>query len=221
MSASSSQALDISGRKMQMDNKINMKPPSGQPTWPLLENGVYVVDGTLYISGLFPDEPTLWGKTAATDAYWQKQNQAERLAELLNVPQVAILSPEIIQSGNVSVACDVLRVTPNLESFWALVLLQPGIGGLGLPPQPPTGVGWDQMIKNASMTLWVSQTNGVPIRADLSISMEIGPTQVPTFTTDLALDMTASMLFHDYGQTFSIALPQGAKDAIELNLQSQ
>ena len=65
-------ALDISARRMQMDNAANIKSATGN--YPLVENSIYAIGDSLYIQGLFPDQPKTWTKTTVTEKYWEIQN---------------------------------------------------------------------------------------------------------------------------------------------------
>jgi hypothetical protein len=220
-SAWSNMVLDIAGLKMQMDNKFNVKPPPGQPDWPLLDNSIYVDEGTIYMRGLFPDEPDLWAKTPVSDTYWQQQNQAAHLIGLLDTPQAAVLAPEYIQnSGKPDIPCDVLAVTPDPEKLWALLLEQPGIATMELPAQAPAGVDFSQMVKSAEMKLWVAQGSGFIMKAVLQMSVQAGPALRATLSNDTFVEVSASMIFYDYDQAPVIELPQAAKEAVELKLQS-
>jgi hypothetical protein len=218
LSVWSTMQLNLAERQLQMDNTFDITPPAGQPDWPSMENLIYIRDDTFYIKGLFPAEPQRWGKTAATAEYWQKQDQLAALMDFLNNDAV-VLAPEYSNNGRTSFACDVIQITPDLETFWALILEQPGVQTFELPAGPPPGLSFSQLIPLAKMKLWISQIDGSLVRAELVMNMRIGPAQLATLKSDLAMDISVNMNFQDYNQPFPLSLPLETKEAIELNIQ--
>lgn len=206
--------LDISGRKMQMANTMNLKM-AGSTGAPLVENLIYITGDTMYIQGAFTDEPQKWGKTTVTDNYWQLQNQAVQLVKLLQGQDAAALPPETVQSGNLAIPCDVLQVNPDLKAFWSLMAGQPG---LQLPADAPPGVAFSQFIKNAQMKLWAARDSGLPVRSELEMSIRIGPAQVPALSSDVSMDISMSLLFYDYNKPVTLELPEEARNAADMVL---
>jgi hypothetical protein len=208
--------LDLSARSMQMNNGINVVLASGQAVGPLLEQSIYILNNTMYIQGVFPDDPQMWSKTALTDTAWQLQNQAQQLVSLLQSQNVTVLTPEIVHSGDLDIPCDVLQVTPDLKGLWALLVGQPGIQ---LPSAAPSGVGFDQIIKSSAVKLWVAQSNGVPIQATINVSIQVDPTQVPSLKSTVSMDISLSMQFSAYNRPVTINLPAeaSATDVPDLN----
>ncbi len=103
-----------------------------------------------------------------------------------------------------------------MKAFWSLIAGQPGVQ---LPSDAPPGVAFSQFIKNAEMKLWVAQASGFPIRAELKMSIQIGPSQVSALTNDVSMDVSVNMLFRDYNKAVSIDLPEEAKNAADLKLE--
>ncbi|HEX7474384.1 MAG TPA: hypothetical protein VF318_00320, partial [Dehalococcoidales bacterium] len=206
--------LDLADNKLQMNNLISYKESSGQ-FQPAVENSLYVVDNTLYIQGLFPDNPQTWTKTAATAGFWQAQNQARVLVELLQKSQITKQTRETLTTTGGSVLCDVLEVTPDLASLWNMLGTQPGIQ---LPSGAPPGVEFSQIIPASDVKVWLAHSGGYPVMAKLTMSMFVTPAQVSSLTTNLTMDIGLNMSFHDYNLPVTIELPPEARDAGDLNL---
>lgn len=202
-------ALDVPGHKMRMKNSRNVELPPGQAAPPVTESSIYIVGNVLYIKGLFPDEPQQWVKTSVPENYWQIQNQAKQLTELLKLSEVAVLPPETTR--DLDVPSHVLQVAPKLEGFWELVAQQPGIG---LPPQPPPGVALSQIVRSRELKLWLAQTTGLPLKVEMRMKVQMGPVAQPS--GERSMDIVVTMLFYDYNQPVSIELPAEAEGAEEL-----
>lgn len=200
-------ALNLSARSMQMGNVVYVKLASGQMAGPTIENSIYIMNNTMYVQGLFPDNPQMWSKTALTETAWQLQDQAQQLVELLQPQNVTVLAPETLHSGNLDIPCDVLQVAPDLKGLWGLLVNQPGIQ---LPSQAPPGVAYSQIVKSSEMKLWLAQSNGAPVQAILKVSIQVDPTQVPSLTSAISMDINLNMLFYDYNQPVTINLPAEA-----------
>jgi hypothetical protein len=199
-----------------MMNSITVKQPDFQAGLPMIESGLLIVGDTMYIQGLFPDQPQMWTKTPAPDNYWKLLNQAGQLAALLQGQNATILTPEKVHSGNLDILCDVLQVTPDLKTLWSLMTIQPGIQ---LPKDAPPGVAFSQFIKKAQMKLWIAQDSGFPIKSELSMSFQIGPAQVQALKNDISMDIIINMLYYDYNKAITIDLPDEAKNATDLKLE--
>jgi hypothetical protein len=208
--------IDLAGRKMRTSTAAKIASPPGQPAAPMVENQVYVIDGTIYIQGLFPRQPQMWTKTPAGENYWQVQNQAAQVMKLLPESPPVSWSGETIKVGNADIPCNFTQVTPDLPRLWTLMASQPG---LQLPANAPPGVPFSQFVKNAQMKLWVAQAGDLPVSAELKMSIQIDPEQVPTLTENFKQDISMSLQFHDYNQPLSIELPAEARNAVELALQ--
>ena len=213
----SDMALDISARKMQMENSFDTKQSTGQSEAAPVANSLFIVNDVVYIQGLFPDQPQQWAKTSVSEDYWRLQDQAKQLNGLLRLTSSAVLAPETVHSGSLNIPCDVVQVDPDPDKLWALLLQQPGIETLQLPLQSPPGIAFSQIIKNAKMKLWVAQASGFPVKAELTMSMQIGPAVLASLTNDVSMDVSISMLFYDHNQRIPIELPKAAQDAPELS----
>jgi hypothetical protein len=213
----SNMALDIAGHNMRMDNSIVVRMP-GQPALPLIENSLYIIGDIMYVQGLFPDKPEMWSKTNITQDYWEMQNQARQLVELLQLSDIEVLSRENVISGDLNIPCDVLKVTPDLEKLWGILVDQPG---MPLPPSAPPNVAFSQIVKNSEIKVWVDQTGGFPVKATLNVGIVVSPAELPTLTSAVSMDVNLNMEFSDYNRPISIELPEEAKNAPDLNLQKQ
>jgi hypothetical protein len=199
--------LDLSSRSMQMNNKTYVKTGSGQIAGPLIVNSVYIQNNTLFVQGLFPDSPTNWSRTALTDEIWQAQNQVGQLIGLLQPSYITLLNPEMVHSGDLDVACDVLQVTPDLKALWAVLI---GLPSIQLPSEAPKGITYDQIIKSFEMKLWTAQSTGLPVKTLISVNIQVDPSQVPSLSGTVTQDINLGMQFYDYNKPAVINVPSEA-----------
>jgi hypothetical protein len=208
--------LDVSGQKMKMDNDATVM--QSQAASPVIENTVYVVDDVLYVRGLFPEEPELWSKTPVPQTYIPSQDQARQVINLLLFSPMTLGSRDTVLSGNQSVLCDVLQGTPDLKTFWALLVGQPG---MELPSGSPRGVEYSQFIKEANVKVWLSADTGLPIAADLAIRTLVGPSIMPSLPRDISNLISVRMQFYNYNKAPAIELPEEARNAQDLRLEQE
>jgi hypothetical protein len=209
-------SLNLSDRSMQMNNQVYARVSTGQTAGSLIENSIYIINNTVYIQGIFQDNPQMWGKTALTDTVWQLQNQARQTVDLLQPQNVTVLAPETLHIGDLDVPCDVLQVTPDPKELWSLLVGQPGIQ---LPSEAPPGIAFDQIVKSSDMKLWLAQSDGVPIQATIGVSIQVDPTQVTSLTSTVSIDISLRTQFYDYNTPVRINLPAeaAATDVPDLN----
>jgi hypothetical protein len=207
------ETLDLSGNKMQMKNTFNY----GSGTV-LQENAIYISGDWIYILGYFPEEPDQWAKSPASAEYWSLQNQAQRIYSLSPVSSATVLASEIVPSGNSNIACDVLLINPDLEKFWEFIRQQPGIH---LSAGAPAGATFSQILKIAEFKLWVSQTTGRLVQADISLRAEIGPDLMPTLTDNTYYEVSLMMSFLDYNQPVTITLPAETDSAVDISVEPE
>jgi hypothetical protein len=170
----------------------------------------------MYILGLFPDKPELWTQTAVARDYWESQNQAVKLAELMQLSKITSVSQESVRVGNQDVPCNVLQIEPDPAKLWSIIISQPGIQ---LPSSAPSGVAFNRIIKYSELKTWTSQTSGFPLKAVIQMNIVVGPAEVSTLTSDVSMAVNIEMWFSDYNQATPITLPEEAKEATDLNIQ--
>jgi hypothetical protein len=210
----SKEYLDVAHRSMQMSNAINFKQPSGQPQWPVIENRIYITGETMYIQGLFPDQPNKWSKTPVTPDIWLNQNQAQLLASFMLVQNIVSISQEAISSGDSNITCYVVKINPELNKFWSFVINQPG---LQLAAAPPEGLSLEQIVRSSGMNLWIDPASGLILKADFKVSVSITPEILPSFTNNYLSEISATLLFDKYNQPLDIMLPSEAVNAVDLS----
>jgi hypothetical protein len=205
--------MDSTHRKMQMNVGYSFQGANTAMT----ENSLYLVDGILYMQGIFPDDPDIWGKVSPPQTYLDTLDQARKLLDLMQSSELTALSPETATSGDVLVACNVLTVNPDLKKLWPLLVDQPGVR---LPPGEPQ-VAYDRFIKKANVKIWLSQDTGVPVNANFDIGLAFDSSIWPSITGTITYHLTIQMSFFNYNQQPMIELPDEAKNAANLdNVQS-
>lgn len=206
-SVASRMALDLSSRTMQMSNRTYVKSASGQTTGPLVQTGIYIEKDIIYVQGLFPDQPEKWSRTALNENTWQLQNQLKHLVDLLYPSGVKLLDPETVRRGDQEIACFVLQADPDLKELWNLVMGQPGVQ---LPSEPPAGYTYTDIVKSYGMKVWISQSTGLPVKADISMSVQVDPSQVASLSGTVSLGINISMSFYDFNQPVTFTVPPEA-----------
>lgn len=212
-----SQALyDSSSQALEMTNIIALKQPAEQPSWPVVENAIFIVDGTMYMRGLFADKPNIWSKTPVTPDIWKKQDQVRFLMNFLQSDQVSGLFQETIEQGNSIERNIILEIMPDPEILWEFFINQPGIQ---LPGRPPEGLTYDQIINNSRMKIRVDQITFLPNKVETSLDIAITPEMLPSFKYKFMCSASALLTFSDYNQPVDIVLPEEAEKAEELSLE--
>jgi hypothetical protein len=173
---------------------------------------LYIVDNYLYMRVSVPGAADQWLKTALSTAMWQQQNQLDQQIEMLKTAiKVESLGEEVVDGTN----CYVLSVTPDmaaLAGFLASELQQ------GASADILKNVDLGKMFKSATVKEWVSKKDYLPLKVDMSMSLEMSPEDVGATSSDftkLTLDMTVLGTYADYNQPVTITLPAGAASAKE------
>jgi hypothetical protein len=206
---------DISTAALQMNSQTSVKLASGQMAGSVIENSVYIDNDTIYIQGLFPQSPQTWVRTPLTQDYWESQNQARMVLYLLQSDNITLLAPQNAHIGDLNTPCDVLQVGIDPKILWDFLIMQPGFE----LRSPPPGVSYNQIIKVSEMTLWLAQSDGIPVHAIIKVRIRIDPTQLPSLSGTVSTDFNLSLLFSNYNKPVSIKLSTEALAAQELKLQ--
>jgi len=207
--------LDLTGHNMQTFNSINVKTGQNQAEWPMVENSTCIIGDTLYIRGLFPDQMNTWSKTPATTEYWQLQNQAQLVVDMMNASKCSVSGEEVLSNGEKQA---IIEIQPDLSSLWDIILAQPGIQ---LPEQAPAGFVFEDILTVTSTNMWINQMTGLPAKFTSNIELNVGPSQVPSLTSEISMSIQLMMSFYEYNANTSIELPEEARSAVELDLKKQ
>jgi len=208
----SNSLMDVAGKSMQMNNFISAAQAGYSKS--MVDNAFYIKDDILYIQGMFPQEPQTWKKTTVPALYWETQNLAFKLQEMVKGREIKVLPPENVDDK----LCDVITTTPELEQFWAFMSAQPGVQ---IPNQPPSGVSFNQIVKTAEIKIWSDRSSGLPLKATLYMAFKITSDMVYNASGDISMSIDEIATFRDYDQGVSIVVPEEALNASELNLQQK
>jgi hypothetical protein len=212
----SKSSVDASNKKMEMANSISLKQPAGQVSWPIVENALYIVDGTMYLQGLFPDAPQSWSKTPVTPAVWQIQNQVGAITGFLKPQAINGLSQESIKVANNVSSRILVDVTADQGGLWSFMANQPGVQ---LPAALPQGLTYNQVIKNSLFKIWVDPSSRLPLEAEIDMDVLINPEVLPSFKGTFSSSIKVNLVFSEFNQPVVISLPADAKDALDLSLE--
>ena len=210
MKADATGSIDVAATRMNMLMNVDMNVPvAGQQK---TSTEMYVVDDYLYMKVSVPGAADQWLKTKLSAAVWQQQNQLDQQIEMLKTAiKVESLGEEVVDGTN----CYVLSVTPDmaaLAGFLASELQQ----GASADILKDADLG--KLFKSVTVKEWVSKKDYLPLKVDMSMSLEMRPEDVGATSTDFArmtMDMSVLGTYSDYNKPVTISLPAAAASAKE------
>ncbi len=208
--------MNVPNRILEMTNAINLKQPVGQPSWPMIENAIFIKDDYMYIQGLFPDDPQAWKKTPLTTEAWQMYNQAEFLISFVKPGSISGIYNVIEKSGSSSNNEILVEINPDSSELWSFIVNQPGIQ---LPKAPPEHVSYDSFMKSTGFKIWFDRKTGLPQRVVAGIDVEIKPDIMPSLKNSFLSSVKVNLSFSEYNLPVSIVIPSEALQSDELSLQ--
>lgn len=219
MISNGSGVVDNVDKKMKMKMTTSMEMPEGMEKSEAME--MYFVNNTMYMrmdTGT-PEMPT-WTKMEMPEwyeGYWKSQNQVGQQMELLNISEVERLRDEKVNG----VDCYVLKIKPDLEQYWKIMMEQKGVGELikSLPQNMSLDL-IQKMIKDMTIKQWIAKDTNFPMKTEMQMKMVISSEDLnitgmeEQFT--MVMDQKTIMTFYDYNEPVSIELPEEAESAIEM-----
>jgi hypothetical protein len=219
MTATMTAMVDYVNREMKMEMETEMDtempPGPGPEEGGTMEMEIYIVDGTMYTGVVVPGEPELWIRYELPEEYWEEMSGIQQATELLDFAQVEILGSEVVGGAD----CYVLRVVPDMERLWEIVMEQPGMSELmGEDMLDMSDLG--DMIKSYSVKEWVARDTLFPMKVETRMTMVMSPETLnlppDEGEFEMTMDLQSSAVYRNHNSPVSIELPAEAEEAVEM-----
>lgn len=189
-------SADLVNKKLMMEQTTEVTSMLGQEP---VEgtSAIYFIDDILYMGienmALGSVE---WLKKNNTGTTWDSYDQMEMQAVLLEVSEVERLDDEVVNG----IDCYVLRIIPDLEKYYEIMMNQQGQDTSTIPP----GTDFSELIEGWMVKQWIAKDTNYFIKTYNKMTMHI-------FTMSLTYE--TEILYSDYNSPVNIELPADAEDA--------
>lgn len=212
--------VDNLNKKMKLGMTMTMEMPeeAEMPETMEMKMDVYFINNTMYTKmdmGI-PEMPAQWTKMEMPEGYeefWESQNQVDQQMELLKVSEMELLEDEKVND----VDCYVLKLTPDIEKYWDIVMKQEGMSELMQNLQQNVSFDIGEMIKEMSLKYWIAKDTKFPMKTEMQIKMVISSADLNIPETEeeftMTMDQRTDMVFYDYNKPVTIELPKEAESA--------
>ncbi len=213
-------AADNINEKLMMEMTMTMKMPekAEMPDTMEMKMDMYFINNTMYTKmdmGI-PGLPTQWTKMEMPEGYeesWESQNQVDQQMELLKVSEMELLEDEKVND----VDCYVLKLAPDIEKYWDIMMKQEGMSELMQNLQQNVSFDIGEMIKEMSLKYWIAKDTKFPMKTEMQIKMVMSSEDLNIPETEeeftMTMDQRTDMVFYDYNKPVTIELPKEAESA--------
>jgi hypothetical protein len=201
--------FDLKNRLMRMDIIMTIKSPEEGEIDIGME--VYIVGNTEYIYMEMEGMEPGWVKSRMPVGTWKEMTQVEPQIELLEASQVELVCREKVRD----VDCYVLKITPDIEKLWEIVMKQGELGGGQMPDISEEII--REGIRNLSARQWIDKETNFLTKAEVEMEIEITP-EILGLTKEqgkFKMNIILTVLAYDYNQPVTIVVPPEAEEAIE------
>ncbi len=175
-----------------------------------METEMYIINNTMYakmdMSAILPNL-SLWLKEEMTEEDWASEDLLGQQMELLNCSTVTLLEDEEVNG----VDCYVLKLVPDTEKFWEIIMNQSIMDQSGMEMQNTSDV-LNQSLSNMTMTEWIAKDTKFVMKSVVAMDMTISPDT----EEEAKVAMDYEMVFYDHNVLVTIVLPPEAEDAIDI-----
>jgi len=212
--------VDNLNKKMKLEMTMTMKMPekAEMPETMEMKMDMYFINNTMYTKmdmGI-PEMPAQWTKMEMPEGYeesWESQNQVDQQMELLKVSEMELLEDEKVND----VDCYVLKLTPDIEKYWDIMMKQEGMSELMQNLQQNVSFDIGEMIKEMSLKYWIAKDTKFPMKTEMQIKMVMSSEDLNIPETEeeftMTMDQRTDMVFYDYNKPVTIELPKEAESA--------
>jgi len=212
--------VDNLNKKMKLGMTMTMKMPeeAEMPDTMEMKMDMYFINNAMYMKmdmGI-PEMPVQWTKMEMPGGYeesWESQNQIDQQMELLNVSEMELLEDEKVND----VDCYVLKLTPDIEKYWDIMMRQEGMSELMQNLQQNVSFDIGEMIKEMSLKYWIAKDTKFPVKTEMQIKMVMSSEDLNIPETEekftMTVDQRTDMVFYDYNKPVTIELPKEAESA--------
>lgn len=209
-------AMDYKNRKMKMD--MSMQIDTGFMGDMDMDMEMYIIDDTTYTkTEEMLGMPEQWIKMEMPGA-WDQQDMVSQQTDLLEAAKL-----DISDGGKVNGASTYkVEMTPSMRDLYEIMMSSQGISeGLGGTTMP-TDMEMEEiadMIKDFSVVQWYAKDTYFPMKAEMSMKMEMTDDimGMGVGSGEMDMDMSMTINFKDYNESVSITLPSDAKNAIDMS----
>jgi superkiller protein 3 len=205
-------AVNLTAQSIRLSN-IGSMNIDGNKSVTSPESKTYFINETIYM-GL--DKNWTLIKLQNTSQPWGQDHMAQHQVELLNRSTMKISELEKIDGQD----CYRVEIIPNIESYTELVSEQMGTS------LPLKYLNFTDLYKNSSIewTSWVLKDSVILKKSDIGIKFTLTPEmlEIPVQEAggwEINVSFNATMLFRDFNHPVEITLPEGAKNATEIQVE--
>jgi hypothetical protein len=200
--------MDSNNKKMHlaMDTSVDI-PGEGEQ---IMHMDNYFVDEWMYMKVSSPLMDSNWMKMRMPEGMWESSNQFEmQLQVFRGAQEVKYIGIEDIDG----VSCYVVEITPGSEAIDAMM------SQMQMPETEDVDfsqVNFADMIKEMSYKVWVAEDSYLLMNNEYHMIMEILPESIGATEEDfekIIEDVTVEIVFYDYDEPVSIAVPAEALEA--------
>jgi len=198
-------AIDSANREMQLIIDMNVDVPGEERQSMPMES--YLVDGWMHIKVSVEETGTQWVKVQLPDEMWDSQSQICQQIEFLETAKrVSFLGSEDVNGAD----CYVVEIEPCAEALNKMLsqIQMPGMEGADL-----SQFNFTDAVKAMSFKQWIAQDDYLIMKSETNVTMEMTPEDIGVNTEKfqkVTMEQSAVMVFYDYNDPVSIALPAAA-----------
>ena len=206
-------SVNVAERKMAMvfDGVMEI-PNQGKQN---VSGAMYSIDGWFYMKASVPGVADQWTKMRLTDELWAAQSRLSSLTGFLKDAVALDLAGSERVGG---IDCYVLSIAPGMNSLsnWIAGQTQSGQSGVDL-----NGTDIGKVLQGVTVKEWIAKDSLLPVRQQIGIKLDMSSmtTDQTGASSQMKMDMSATLNFHDYGQAVSIQLPPEALNAKDVTPQ--
>jgi len=207
MTAAINGTFDIENQKMMMDMIMEMSMLGMSFN---ITGESYLINDMMYNMNGDEESGYMWTKSEMPEGYWEEVNQMDTQVDMLEVVYVEITGSEMIEG----VECYILKLNPDIEQLWQLVMQQSSLTGEEMLPEIDIEL-YQDIFKDFHMRQWVAKDTYYIARAEMGILMEATAEEMGYTEEEgsMTADITIDILAYDYNQPVTIVLPAEAEDA--------
>ena len=198
ISSSGNGTIDTANNNLMTDIELYLSILEQTMT---IETTLYIIDNVVYAK---IDEN--WTKSNVTDLseQWQSNDQMEIQRFLLEVSDVEKLDDEIVDGVN----CYVLKIEPDLELLYQVMMNQPGADFSD--PLPHGNL--SDYVTGFSIKQWIAKDTNLWKKIYAQMTVEYSQDLGYMFM-DYFMDMNFEIVFSNYNAAVDIELPEEAENA--------
>lgn len=213
-------AMDNANQKMKMEMDMSIKMDMG-----FMGDMDFDTDMEMYIigdvsytkTGEIMGMPAQWIKMEMPGT-WEQRDMVSQQTDLLEAAKL-----NISDGGKVNgVSTYKVEMTPSMRDLYNILMSQQGISegvGAGSLPSDMEMEEIADMIKDFSVVQWYDKDTYFPMKAELSMTMEMTDDMMGMGggSGEMDMDMSMTINFKDYNESVSISLPSDAKNATDMS----